>query len=195
MKNFASTDGLMKELRALCSALPGAEEYTMVHHPAFRVGKKPFLIAGMMEHENHTPTLSVNLGHMTQGDLLAEPRFTKTPYIGQHGWVTLRRKDATAQEIAQLVEESWRRIASKKLRAEHDARSGERAVAAKQPAAKKTAAKQPAAKKTAAKQQAAKKAAAKQPAARKAATRTAAVNPPTAKKAAVKKSPGAGKPR
>ncbi|EYF08179.1 MmcQ/YjbR family DNA-binding protein [Chondromyces apiculatus] len=166
MKNFASTDGLMKELRSLCSALPGAEEYTMVHHPAFRVGKKPFLIAGMMEHEHNTPTLSVNLGHMTQGDLLAEPRFTKTPYIGQHGWVTLRRKDAAAEEIAQLVEESWRRIASKKLRAEHDARSGGGAVAAK-PGAGKSSTKQAATKKAAAG-----KSARKQAAAGKGATKT-----------------------
>lgn len=42
-------------LRELSSRLPGGEEYVMVHHPAFRVGKKPFVVAGM----NQAPTVSM----------------------------------------------------------------------------------------------------------------------------------------
>lgn len=38
------TTELLGLLRRLCAKLPGAEEYVMVHHPAFRVGKKPFAI-------------------------------------------------------------------------------------------------------------------------------------------------------
>jgi hypothetical protein len=33
---------LLTVLREICAQLPLAEEYLMVHHPAFRVGKKPF---------------------------------------------------------------------------------------------------------------------------------------------------------
>jgi predicted DNA-binding protein (MmcQ/YjbR family) len=106
--------------RRLCAALPDAEEYVMVHHPAFRVSKKPFLILGM----NQGPTVSINLGVEAQGDLLADPRFMRTPYIGQHGWVTVALRDLRAAELAELVEQSFRRIAGKRRVAALDARLG-----------------------------------------------------------------------
>jgi hypothetical protein len=53
----------------------------MVHHPAFRVGKKPFAIAGMEEADKGA-TVSVNLGRDAQAALLDDERFTRTPYIG-----------------------------------------------------------------------------------------------------------------
>lgn len=113
-KDFSSTAGLMTTLRAICGDLPGAEEYVMVHHPAFRVGKKPFVIAGLSDKADKSPTLSVNLGAMMQGELLDDSRFEKTPYIGRHGWVTLHAKDSTQLEIEQLVLSSWQRVAGKK---------------------------------------------------------------------------------
>ena len=98
----------MDRLRQLCAGLPGAEEYTMVHHPAFRVRKKPFVIVGLKG------DLAVNLGRMEQAELLRDPRFTRTPYIGQHGWVTLSLDGADWSEITELVTDSWRRVATKK---------------------------------------------------------------------------------
>ncbi|MFM2419244.1 MAG: hypothetical protein RL385_3967 [Pseudomonadota bacterium] len=108
---------IVSELRKLCAKLPAAEEYVMVHHPAFRVGKKPFVIAGML-HGSETASLSVNLGTEMQHQLLGDPRFQKTPYIGQHGWVTIAREMLTPGELPMLVTESWRRIANKKQRVE-----------------------------------------------------------------------------
>jgi len=93
-----STDALLAVLRRMCGELPGSEEYVMVHHPAFRIGKKPFVIAGMDEHSKGA-TLSVNLGRETQAFLLDDKRFARTPYIGQHGWVTVRHKDLKKGEI------------------------------------------------------------------------------------------------
>jgi predicted DNA-binding protein (MmcQ/YjbR family) len=104
---------LVTELRKLCAKLPGSEEYVMVHHPAFRVGKKPFVIAGMQQ-DQLGATLSINLGHDAQSGLLDDARFTKTPYIGQHGWITIARNDIEVGELAALVTGSWRRIASTK---------------------------------------------------------------------------------
>lgn len=87
----------------------------MVHHPAFRVGKKPFAVAGMSQ----APTLTVNLGVEMQHQLLdGDERFTRTPYIGQHGWVTIDRAACRPGEVASLVVGSWERIASKKQLAE-----------------------------------------------------------------------------
>lgn len=103
----------MTKLRRICAPLPGVEEYVMVHHPAFRVGKKPFAIVGMEEAKKGA-TLSVNLGRDEQVQLLDDPRFTKTPYIGQHGWVTTPLAALAENELELLVVDSWKRVASKK---------------------------------------------------------------------------------
>jgi len=109
---------LLVPLRRICTALPAAEEYVMVHHPAFRVGKKPFAVAGM-EEATKGATVSVNLGRDAQHGLLADARFSRTPYIGQHGWVTVPSAELRAGELDALVVESWRRVASKKQLAAH----------------------------------------------------------------------------
>jgi predicted DNA-binding protein (MmcQ/YjbR family) len=104
---------LIGVLRRLSSNLPGAEEYVMVHHPAFRVGKKPFAIAGM-EEATKGATLSINLGPEAQHQLLDDARFTRTPYIGQHGWVTVTSSKLKKGELETLVVESYKRVANKK---------------------------------------------------------------------------------
>ena len=38
--NYSMPRDLLDVLRNVCTKLPGAEEYVMVHHPAFRVGKR-----------------------------------------------------------------------------------------------------------------------------------------------------------
>lgn len=105
---------LLDVLRAQCTKLPGAEEYVMVHHPAFRVGKKPYAIVGMEEGARGSTTLSINLGPELQRDLLADARFERTHYIGQHGWVTALARTLESGELLMLVEQSYRRIAGKK---------------------------------------------------------------------------------
>ena len=109
---------LMESLRRISAKLPGAEEYVMVHHPAFRVGKKPYAIAGMEAAEKGA-TLSVNLGRDAQAALLDDERFTRTPYIGQHGWVTVPSHELPKKELEELVVDSWRRVASKKQLAQY----------------------------------------------------------------------------
>lgn len=111
---------LVKTLQRLCAKLPGAEEYVMVHHPAFRVGKKPFVIAGM-DQDSKGATISVNLGRDAQPSLLDDARFERTPYIGQHGWVTIRSKQLKKGELEELLTESWRRVATKKQLAQFKA--------------------------------------------------------------------------
>jgi len=88
----------------------------MVHHPAFRVGKKPFAIAGMQS-EGAEATVSVNLGPDAQPALLDDSRFARTPYIGQHGWVTVPHAALGKGELEALVLDSWRRIAGARQRA------------------------------------------------------------------------------
>lgn len=127
---------LVAELREICARLPGSEEYVMVHHPAFRLGKKPFVIAGMQA-ETSGATVSVNLGLDAQSGLLGDARFSKTPYIGQHGWVTIARERLKPPELAALVIESWRRVASAKALAAFEATGKKPAAVAAKPAKKK----------------------------------------------------------
>jgi predicted DNA-binding protein (MmcQ/YjbR family) len=103
---------LLANLRRVCATLPAADEYVMVHHPAFRIGKKPFAIAGM-EEASKGATLSVNLGRDAQPHLLDDARFTRTPYIGQHGWVTIAHRSLKKGELETLVIDSFRRVANK----------------------------------------------------------------------------------
>jgi hypothetical protein len=115
---------LLVPLRRICASLPATEEYVMVHHPAFRVGKKPFLIAGM-EEATKGATVSINLGREAQAALLGDTRFSRTPYIGQHGWVTVPSAALKAGELDALVVDSWRRVASKKQLAAWHGRADE----------------------------------------------------------------------
>jgi len=52
--------------------------------------------------------ICVNAGKLMQGVFLDDPRFFRTPYIGGHGWVTLRVYAARLnwKEIGELVKES-----------------------------------------------------------------------------------------
>lgn len=108
-----ATDALLERLRGICAGLPGSEEYVMVHHPAFRVGKKPFVIIGM-EQMTKGATLSINFGREAQHQLLGDARFSRTPYIGQHGWVTIAYGQLRQRELPTLVLESYRRVANRK---------------------------------------------------------------------------------
>jgi hypothetical protein len=111
---------VLRALRELSRQLPDAEEYVMVHHPAFRVGKKPYAVVGLRADSSHV-TLSINLGPTVQAHLLEDERFSKTPYIGQHGWVSVNFDDVSAPELQALVVDSYRRCAGRKQLARLDA--------------------------------------------------------------------------
>ncbi len=85
----------------------------MVHHPAFRVNKRPFAIVGM-DQSTSGASLSINLGRDAQCTLLDDARFSRTPYIGQHGWVTINSARLRKGELDMLVTEGYRRVANKK---------------------------------------------------------------------------------
>jgi hypothetical protein len=115
-------DAFMNNLRSWCQDLPEAEEYLMHGHPSFRAGKKAFVIG--WEGDATTPaTMSVNHGLFDQSLLLDDPRFTRTHYIGQHGWVTIALSELRGpEELRALVLGSYRRAATKRALKALDAR-------------------------------------------------------------------------
>ena len=57
--------------------------------------------------------ICVKVGTLLQGVFLDDPRFFRTPYIGKHGWVTLRVYAARLNwsEIRELVKGSYDLVA------------------------------------------------------------------------------------
>jgi len=77
----------LQRLRKICLALEGAEETVTFGHPTFRVIGKTFCV---LEEYKGELGICVKVEQELQGLFLDDPRFFRTPYIGKHGWVTLR---------------------------------------------------------------------------------------------------------
>jgi predicted DNA-binding protein (MmcQ/YjbR family) len=98
---------ILKNLRKVCLAQPDAEETISFGHPTFRLrGGK---IVAVLETYKGRLGICVNVGKLLQGIFLDDPRFFRTPYIGKHGWVTLRAYAAPLdwKEIRELVRGSY----------------------------------------------------------------------------------------
>ncbi len=102
----------LTRLRKICMALPGVEEKKIFEHPTFRIGGKMFCL---YHGTTDNPAIAVKVGKMEQGIFLQDPRFFKTPYIGQHGYVSLPAKGKLNwEEVAELVKGSYALVAKRK---------------------------------------------------------------------------------
>src|SRR6202041_1453867 len=108
-----SEGAILKRLRAICSRLPAATEGLSFGHPTFRVNTKIFAV---LEEYKGELGICVKVGKLLQGIFLDDPRFFRTPYIGKHGWVTLRVYAAPLNwnEIRELVKGSYDLVAPAK---------------------------------------------------------------------------------
>lgn len=107
---------LLEQLRRLIEELPEVD----VHidgfgHRSFRIKDKPFMIMGENEGGGKLG-FSVKATHEMQEILLQQGRYTKTPYIGQHGWVSVKDVETVDwDEVRQLLTEAYLRVAPKRL--------------------------------------------------------------------------------
>ena len=102
----------LDKLRELAASLPEAKEVLTWGHPTFRAGEKIF--ATFEEHEQK-PSISVKQTLEDQSILLQNPGFFKAPYVGQHGWVGIWVDQVDWQMTEDLVEHSYRLVASKRM--------------------------------------------------------------------------------
>lgn len=111
---------LVARVRGICGDYPGVtEEIDKFGHTSFRVGKKPFVMLGEDEDSIHM-SIKADLG--TQAALIKRGGFTRTPYIGQHGWVSVDDiRKVKWPEIEELITEGYRAAAPAKLRAQFEA--------------------------------------------------------------------------
>ena len=112
----------LTRLRALCLALPEAREKITWQEPTFRVGEKIFAMCG-----DETGRIAVTL-KAPRGvqEVLVDydaSRYFVPRYVGKAGWVSAWL-DARAdwEQVAALVEQSYRLVAPKKLGARLSAR-------------------------------------------------------------------------
>lgn len=107
-------------LRRICLALPQAVEVPAWGTSTFRCGKI-FAMYAQPSDEKHSggrPGVWLKAAPGNQELMIrADPeRFYYPPYVGPGGWIGVRLDtDPPWDEIALLVEESWRLIAPKKL--------------------------------------------------------------------------------
>ena len=110
----AATD----RLRRICLALPEAEEIETWGHPTYRIRKKIFVGCGA--DEDGRPQMSCKAPPGEQRALVASnpERFFVPAYVGSKGWVGVYLDGAVDwTEITELVEESYRMTAPKRLAA------------------------------------------------------------------------------
>ena len=111
----------LRRLRAICLRFPEAVEAGGVGNPSFKVRDKIF---AMQHGHEGRPSCWVKAEQGVQELLVAHDatRFFRPPYVGQHGWVGIRLDGAPDwDELADLVEESYRMTAPKRLLAQLDA--------------------------------------------------------------------------
>lgn len=107
----------LDRLRAICLALPEATEQGGVGDPTFRVRDKIF---SMQHGVDGRPSMWCKAASGAQEVLVSSnpQRFFVPPYVGHHGWIGVWLDiELDWEEVADLVEESYRMTAPKRLRA------------------------------------------------------------------------------
>ncbi len=120
MAKRASTKKAIVRIRRICLALPEAEEKPFGGHtaPSFRVRDKLFV----MTSEDGTTMTCKGAPGVQQAVIASSPeRFFLPPYVAHKGWLGINLEvDQDWDELAELIEESWRMTAPKRLVAQLD---------------------------------------------------------------------------
>jgi predicted DNA-binding protein (MmcQ/YjbR family) len=103
---------MLDNVRHICEPFPEVEEVIDgFGHTTFKVKGKSFIILG--ETEDST-SLSFKSDKENQEFLLLQGGYYKTPYIGQHGWVSIKAPQDW-DELGILLKEAYLRAAPKRL--------------------------------------------------------------------------------
>jgi hypothetical protein len=127
---FSDDDPGLAELRSIALALPGVEERISHGRPTFRA-KKIFAAFGGSQklspgHHRQVPSALIFTPDPVDAPAIdQDPRFFVPAYYGPFGGraIDLATPDVDWDEIAELVDASYRLVAPPRLLAELDARS------------------------------------------------------------------------
>ena len=100
----------LDRFRKLAFALPDVVETESFGHPWFRVGGAKGKMLSVFGQEDGAWSVCFKATKEDQAMFLKDPRFKKTPYVGQHGWVSLKldSKKPNWDEVAELLQMSYR---------------------------------------------------------------------------------------
>jgi predicted DNA-binding protein (MmcQ/YjbR family) len=105
---------LLAALRKVCKPLAEVEEVVDgFGHTTFKVKKKSFLIAGIGE--SGGTNIAIKCDPTTQAHLIKRGPYYRTPYIGQHGWISV--EDPLKQDwkaIQELILDAHGSVAPKR---------------------------------------------------------------------------------
>ena len=106
---------ILSKLRKICLSLPKTAETVTFGHPTFQVQGKTFAV---LEQYKGELGICLKVGTLLQDVFLDDSRFFRTPYIGKHGWVTLRVYAAPLnwREIRELAKGSYDLVVPKTSR-------------------------------------------------------------------------------
>lgn len=114
----------LAELRAVCERFPEVTERLSHGAPTFFVrGKKTLVTLHDDHHGDGKLAIWAPAPPGVQEEMVAtEPdRYFRPAYVGHLGWVGYRLEDADWDEVAAIVEESFRKVAPKTLVKAYDA--------------------------------------------------------------------------
>ncbi len=119
----------LTRLRKLCLALPEAHEVEAWGEPTFRVRNKLFAMHSSASNHHGGGRAAVWCkaapGNQDLMVRAAPERFFVPPYVGPSGWIGVRLDDGTDwAELAELLRDSYRLTAPKRLLAALDATKG-----------------------------------------------------------------------
>lgn len=105
---------LLERVRAMCLALPGAEEALKWGHPNFLVKGRIFCGFGR---ESGVATVSLKTLPLRQAELVAGGRYRVAPYVGKYGWVSYPLTGRIRwAELRELIRESHRLVSPAAVR-------------------------------------------------------------------------------
>lgn len=127
-QQFDDDDPVLARLREVCLALPGADEKISHGRPAFFTKKIFAGFGAVLKGEHHSDQYDQALVFMPSDEDAAaieqDDRFFTPAYWGPYGWrgLDLSSPATDWDEVAELVEESYRATAPNKLIKELDGR-------------------------------------------------------------------------
>ncbi|WP_203335800.1 MmcQ/YjbR family DNA-binding protein [Nocardioides limicola] len=122
---FSADDPLLERLRRICLALPGVVEHVSHGRAVFKVKKLFVVYGGGVKvspgvHEQHEESMLFLPDPAEAPALREDPRVFLPAYYGPSGWLGIDLPDPGApaaawDEIAELIETSYRLTAPKRL--------------------------------------------------------------------------------
>lgn len=120
-RRYEPGDAFLARLRSICLALPEAAEKESHGHPNFYTRKVFAIFGGVVKgaHDDDRWSQSVLVlpTLLRREQALADERFFVPAYYGPYGWIGLdfRAAEVDWDEVAELVEESYRNTAPARL--------------------------------------------------------------------------------